>query len=692
MRISLACNWKYELLNHIENENILQECVTDLYGTYDLSFTGSGRPFLLMQKKSKLEIEEYINAVHDLNLEFTWLWNGQCLGYNKFNVQEQSKALEELDWLDDIGVKYLTVSDPYLAQFARTYHPKLRLKVSVIAEVNSLTRALEWEEIIGSEGVLTLSVMVNRNLPLLKKIRDAVRCDIEILTNDCCLNDCPFRFFHYNECSHASQTHDALEGYYNDWATMACQNQKAFNPEQVIMCKWIQPSDLDTYMDIGIDYFKISGRRYGTEWLYRVLKAYSERISSRDLGKILNGYSFVSDPLELAGGQFSEFSAKQEKMGGGNPDDQGIMLSVPDFNSELLSERLHSFLQNLPFDGERCSENCGISCNYCFHIAEKAYNVPSEKKAEFYRNYMRFLYRYLNRGEIFLPKEERVLEKPLTEDHTDTGTETYTGIPWKEDAKQFFEEAMVLVPASMKKAATQGIGFTAERTAERQNLYEVNKQLLISIILRLIPQPFKHDFFDFLLEKKINPNDYMDQEDIDSVKKLPYGTDIMRKKAIEKGLDVPGQIINTNIEQKFENQQLNTKEVKKRKMDTKEEWEAYLDKFMKAYNELPDLKPLIEPVAPLAFQYHITDRPEMNYYQLIEKDGMSWGMGEYSGEAPILIHETSFETMKKVNSGESNPIQETMAGNYNVDGDPTKLMACAPLLPLNAKAHENAMK
>ena len=128
-------------------------------------------------------------------------------------------------------------------------------------------------------------------------------------------------------------------------------------------------------------------------------------------------------------------------------------------------------------------------------------------------------------------------------------------------------------------------------------------------------------------------------------------------------------------------------------METKEEWEAYLTRFMDAYNKLPDLAPMLEPVAPLVFQYLITDKPEMSYWQFIEKDKMRWGMGEYSGsDAPTIFHKTDFVTVKKVNSGESDPIQATMAGTYVVEGDVTKLMACAPLLPLNAKAHEKAIQ
>jgi putative sterol carrier protein len=114
---------------------------------------------------------------------------------------------------------------------------------------------------------------------------------------------------------------------------------------------------------------------------------------------------------------------------------------------------------------------------------------------------------------------------------------------------------------------------------------------------------------------------------------------------------------------------------------------------MKAYNEFPDLKMLIKPLAPLLFQYIVSDNSEMNYWQLLDEDKVCWGMGQYSGkDVPKVINKTNFETIKKINSGESDPIQATMAGIYTVEGDIAKLMACAPLIPFNAKAHQKAIE
>lgn len=637
-----------------------------------MSFTGSGRPFFLMAKRGKSEIETFINKVHDLNLKFTWLWNGECLGYYKFNSNEQTKARKELDWLDDMNVDYLTVSDPYLAEFVKLYNPKLKLKVSVIAEVNSLTRALEWAKIIGSEGVLTLSIMLNRNFTLLKEIKENVDCDIELLTNDCCLNECPYRFFHYTECSHASQTHDHLEGYYNDWATIACQNQKCFNPEQVLMSKWIQPSDLDKYIEVGIDYFKISGRRYSTKWIFNTLKAYSEKDSHRNLGEIFNGYSFVSDPLILAGNQFSEFSARQEKMGT-EADNQGIMLSVPDFDAYLDGDKLGTFIKNFPHGGTRCAENCGVTCFYCNDFTEKAYSQPEGGNTETYKEFMLYLYNYLNTGEMFTSKNERKLKSPIKEVESDT----YIGIPWDQEAEEFLNEVMNIIPYDMQNAARKGIGFTAERTAEKQKEMSVNKELLISIIVELVPQPFKRDYIEFLIEKKINLTLYMSDEEINVVKSLPFSYDLASQKFEN------GKILNKNSKD----------EANLFKIDTKEEWESYLKDYFYIYNGLPELPPLLKPIAPLLFQYKITDNPEMDYWQIMEEDKVIWGMGEYTEDGiPKVIHKTDFNTIRKVNSGESNPIEATVAGTYFVEGDLAKLMACAPLAPLNGKTHNLVSK
>ncbi|HUX98112.1 MAG TPA: SCP2 sterol-binding domain-containing protein [Candidatus Deferrimicrobium sp.] len=128
-------------------------------------------------------------------------------------------------------------------------------------------------------------------------------------------------------------------------------------------------------------------------------------------------------------------------------------------------------------------------------------------------------------------------------------------------------------------------------------------------------------------------------------------------------------------------------------MTSQAEWKSYLDRFIKAYNSLPEIPPIIKSIAPLLFQYQITDKPELSYWFLIEADKISWGLGQKQDPSiPTVIHKTDIETMKKVNSGETDPIKATMTGTYVIEGDVTKLMECAPLIPLSAKAHAKAQQ
>ncbi|TXT67424.1 MAG: hypothetical protein BAJALOKI1v1_100037 [Promethearchaeota archaeon] len=659
LRISVPCNWKNDLLDQIEQNEHLRRVVHDFYGTKDLSFTGSGRPFFIMVNKDYPQMEVYINRIHDMGMGFTWLWNGKCVGFKKFNAEQQDKALKELDWLDDLGVEYITIVDPYLARFVRHYHPRIKVKVSLIAEVTTLTMGYDWQEIIGKEGIINLSVMVNRNFPLLRMFKEKLDCDLELLLNDACVNECPFRFFHYSETSHASQDHHQLKGYYNDWSVIACQGAKAFNPEQIMMAKWIQPSDIDYYIQTGIDYFKISGRRYDTPWILHALKAYADKYYNDNLGTMLNGYNFQTNPLELAGSQFSRYTSLQEEIGG-YQNDEDLQIGIPDFDAQLRCDKLADFVKNYPFEGARCIENCGLSCTYCYNFVDKAYFLPSEEKTERYKKYSAYMYNYVNAGQHFVPKEERTVINPLEK----KAEGTLYGIPWTTEAEQFFEDTLSLIPESMQKSASKAIKNISERTAERQKDHEVTKDLIIAILIKLVPPQFQHDLLDLLLEKNIDVNQFLSKEDIEAIEAQPYSHEWTED---------------------FTESTQESSSVKKNKDD----WNAYLAQFMSSLEGFTELSSLTPSLAPLVIEYQISDASEMTFWQAFIDSKMEWGLGAYSNpEIPKMIHKTDFDTIQKVLSGEMDPIKATMDGKYAVEGNTEKLMECVPLITLYKEAHK----
>jgi len=125
---------------------------------------------------------------------------------------------------------------------------------------------------------------------------------------------------------------------------------------------------------------------------------------------------------------------------------------------------------------------------------------------------------------------------------------------------------------------------------------------------------------------------------------------------------------------------------------TLEEWNNYLKILTQAMNDNEKILPVLKSVSPLVFQYSIADNPNFNYWHKFESSGVSFGIGTIQESMPTIHHKTDQNTLIKVNSGETNPIQATMDGIYVVDGDITKLMACAPLIPITVEAHEATLK
>lgn len=119
------------------------------------------------------------------------------------------------------------------------------------------------------------------------------------------------------------------------------------------------------------------------------------------------------------------------------------------------------------------------------------------------------------------------------------------------------------------------------------------------------------------------------------------------------------------------------------------EWERYLNDFTSAYNNLSELPPILKNVAPIIFQFRISDNSKMNFWFSYENERVSMGMGENKEKSiPRLVHITDFSTVQAVLSGKIDAIAATCEGKYKLIGDMNKLTACTPLLPLNGKAHK----
>ncbi len=271
MNFSVPTNWDFRLLDKIKNYPI-----HDIYGVLDRTIVGGGRPSLVLPVVSKRYVERYVERMHSQGIKFTYILNAPCLNNLEYSKYFYRKLIKHLEWVEKIGTDYVNVSIPFLVEIIKNQFPRLKVKISTIAHVNSIQKAKMFEELGADE--ITLDFMINRNFSLLEKIRKSIKCKLRLVLNDICLHGCPFRYYHYNVLGHASQITNPLKGFYIDYCLIKCTIIKFINPAEMLKSRWIRPEDLQEYEKIGIDSFKICGRKNKrTEWILNTIKAYSSR-------------------------------------------------------------------------------------------------------------------------------------------------------------------------------------------------------------------------------------------------------------------------------------------------------------------------------------------------------------------------------------------------------------------------------
>jgi collagenase-like PrtC family protease len=331
MELSVSTNWDITLL-----ENIAEYPVYELLGSMARNPVGGGRPAVSLPDPVARKIVDYINEVHKHGMKFNYLLNSACMGNMEFERSMHKNILHHIEWLCKAGVDSVTITIPYLIQIVKKQFPGLKIKVSVIAAVNSIQKAKYFEDMGADE--INLDFMSNRNFVFLEKVQKAIRCPLVLLVNDLCLYQCPYRSYHYNTMSHASQDWSQFKIPYIDYCIINCTLQFLHDPAKLIMSRWIRPEDLPVYEKLGFYRFKISGREMSTSWLSRAVTAYANKQYKGNLFDILSGGALDADPDNNA-------------------------------YCYIDNTKLDGFLDF--FKTQDCRNMCE-TCNYCRKIAEKA--------------------------------------------------------------------------------------------------------------------------------------------------------------------------------------------------------------------------------------------------------------------------------------------------------------------------------
>jgi len=370
MKLRVGANWDISFLDAVRGTS-----VDALFGKLPYDIVGGARPGFVLPQINRSFVEQYIKACHERGLEFSYLLNAPCLGNLQYSRKGYGKLIDLLEWIDRSGADSVTLGLPYLIDLVRKRFPRLKVKVSTTARVNTVRKALQYED-MGAEEII-IDEHINREFKTLEMIRKTVKCNLELIVNNICLWQCPYNYEHVNHDGHASREGEEDDYCYLQYPGFLCLYRKLTDPVELLKSPWIRPEDIPHYENVGYDHFKITERFKRTPLLLEHVKAYENR---RYEGNLLDLFTLprkgAFTPVHL------EYFIKPQHVN---------ILKISELEKvfdlevrELIqidNKRLDGFIEY--FKKNDCNQTSCSNCRYCETFFQKVAVVDEEgaKKA-----------------------------------------------------------------------------------------------------------------------------------------------------------------------------------------------------------------------------------------------------------------------------------------------------------------------
>lgn len=363
MELVLGTNFDDGLVRQVE-----ELPVRTFFGGFPVSLTGAGRPPYILPPVDRENFRRHVEVIHRAGREFYATLNSNDLGLQEYRPGYLDTFLREVAELLDLGVDGFVIALPVLMEAVHRAYPEVPISVSSFARIRSVAQAQYFLRLGADTVILEES---NRDFALIRGLVK-IGAEVEVLTNQTCLRECPFRAHHLNTSSLCSQP--GGDRLWFELPILQCGMEITKDPRKLISSIWVRPEDLELYEEAGVRRFKISGRNRPTEWLVRAARAYSERQYE---GNLLDILSFV----QVKG-----------------PSHAANTLAAREATAEIAGPVAEAFrpLKNVVIDNQAfppgflrriaatdCDHRSCDDCGYCLSVAERVMTIDGQPVSEY---------------------------------------------------------------------------------------------------------------------------------------------------------------------------------------------------------------------------------------------------------------------------------------------------------------------
>jgi collagenase-like PrtC family protease len=357
MFLSLPFNGDVSLADKLQHLEL-----TTFYGQVANDTLGGGR----VQVKNGLpqDLEAFITAIKRQKKQFNYIINGNCFSNLEFSSSVKKLLYNKLEWLQQLGVEMVTLSNPFFVKFCRKHFPDLKISLSVITHVDNLKQLLWWED----QGIdqITLSKDINRDFETLTQMHKNSKVKLQLIVNDPCIPFCHLSNYHNSISSSASQNGILpIKVEHVNYCTSECRKIMLSDPVNIIKAMWIRPEDLGAYEKVGVHSLKLVDRKESTEWIVRATKAYADKKYNGNLADLMSFFSLNKD----------DGCSEPDRLSAPLAKDDIKWLTIP--KEHKIDFRFKPYIDNTKLDGfidgfirSNCRNlNCK-KCGYCAKYAE----------------------------------------------------------------------------------------------------------------------------------------------------------------------------------------------------------------------------------------------------------------------------------------------------------------------------------
>ncbi len=258
--------------------------------------SGSGR---IAHNGNAEQFGKAVTAMHAAGFRVNLVMNSTCDGVEGYSDEYACYLRDYVEYMvEGLGVEAMTVANPYLMSIVREQAPDVELGASVLADVDCVERAQAFKRL--GATVVTPDVNINRDLDMLRRIKNEAGLEVKLMVNEGCLRKCPYRKYHFNAMSHISANSAflghglTLEQFKSQVDVVAgktffslCGEDLVLDRSQILKSGWVRPEDLGAYEGVS-SFFKISGRTRPTHVIIRMVKAYMQQSWDGDLLDIMD--------------------------------------------------------------------------------------------------------------------------------------------------------------------------------------------------------------------------------------------------------------------------------------------------------------------------------------------------------------------------------------------------------------------